>query len=156
VYTWEYDLQDPKAEVYIPDWRCKVPVFRNLLNTDMQLMEPDEFPILESRLLEIQDRMQNWKPRKVGDLLRAPYGDRFTYYTQLFALLIALIGITGIVLSIIQTVYAILVANDNSVEDVLQEMAVSLQRIESALGALLNVSEQMVLAIQGIRTNATV
>jgi hypothetical protein len=97
--------------------------------------------------------MRNWRPRRVHELFRPGYGDRFIYYTQLFALLIAVVGIVGVVLSIVQTAYAGIAANDNSVEVAIQDVVTVLQRVETTLSSLLNVSEEIVLAVHALRVN---
>lgn len=109
---------------------------------------PVAFPILGPRLANLKDRMRTWRPRRKRDLLKVGYSDRFSYYTQLFALFIAAIGTVGVVLSIVQTAYAAIATNDNSVE-----MAVD--RVEAQIAALLNVTKEIVLALQELRANGT-
>lgn len=103
------------------------------------------FPILGPRLANLGERMRTWRPRRKRDLLKPGYGDRFVYYTQLFALFIAIVGALGVVLSTVQTAYAVIVAQDNSIE-----MAVD--RVEVQMSALLNVTQQMLLAVNGLET----
>ena len=99
--------------------------------------------------------MRNWQPRKARDIFKPGYGDRFNYYTQLFALFIAVIGAIGVILAIIQTAYAIVVAKDNSVELAVQNVSSALARVEDTLLSLLNVTEELVLAIHSLRLNST-
>ena len=94
-------------------------------------------------------RMRNWRPRRKRDLFKHGYGDRFNYYTQLFALFIAIVGTIGVILSIVQTTYAVIATNDDSVE-------MSLDRMEGTLLELLNAIQEMVLVLQALRINGTV
>jgi len=106
------------------------------------------FPILRPRLVNIKERMRTWRPRRKRDLLKVGYGDRFDYYTQLFALFTAAIGTVGVVLSIVQTAYAVIATNDNSVET-------AVDRVEAQIAALLNVSQEIVLALRELRVDGT-
>jgi hypothetical protein len=67
----------------------------------------DDFGLFGGRLERIQREMHNWRPRCLRDLFRPGYGDRFIWYTQMFGLGIAGIGIFVLFLSIIQTAFAI-------------------------------------------------
>jgi len=96
--------------------------------------------------------MRRWRPRRKQDLFKPGYGDRFNYYTQLFALFIAIVGTLGVILSIVQTAYAVLVANDNSVETEIVGLS---QNLDVQLTALLNVSQEILVALQALRPNAT-
>jgi hypothetical protein len=51
--------------------------------------------------------MRAWRPQSLRHLFKPGYKDRFTYYTQMFALFIAGLGLVGVILSMIQTAYAI-------------------------------------------------
>lgn len=51
--------------------------------------------------------MQAWRPQTLRHLLKPGYKDRFFYYTQMFALFIAVIGLVTVVLAIIQTAYTV-------------------------------------------------
>jgi len=113
---------------------------------------PDAFSILEPRLANIKDSMRRWRPRRKRDLFKPGYSDRFTYYTQLFALFIAIVGTLGVVLSIVQTAYAVLVANDDSIQT---EIAAMSEKLDFQLGALLNVSQEILVALQALRPNGT-
>jgi len=94
--------------------------------------------------------MRKWRPRRIQDLFKPGYGDRFTYYTQLFALFVAIIGTLGVILSIVQTAYAVLVANDDSIQT---EIAAMSEKLDVQLGALLNVSQEILVALQALRPN---
>jgi hypothetical protein len=96
--------------------------------------------------------MRKWRPRRIQDLFKPGYGDRFTYYTQLFALFVAIIGTLGVILSIVQTAYAVLVANDDSIQT---EIAAMSEKLDVQLGALLNVSQEILVALQALRPNGT-
>lgn len=113
---------------------------------------PDAFSILEPRLANIKDSMRRWRPRRKRDLFKPGYSDRFTYYTQLFALFIAIVGTLGVILSIVQTAYAVLVANDDSIKT---EIAAMSEKLDVQLGALLNVSQEILVALQALRPNGT-
>jgi hypothetical protein len=66
----------------------------------------NDFRYFGGRLRTIHEEMQAWRPQSFRHLFKPAYKDRFSYYTQMFALFIAVIGLVGIVLSIIQTAYA--------------------------------------------------
>jgi hypothetical protein len=117
------------------------------------------FPILGSRLLNIKASMRRWRPRRKRDLFTPGYDDRFTYYTQLFALFIAIIGTIGVILSIVQTAYAVLIARDNSVQRGVNSVDMQLvqisQKLDMQFAALLNVSQEILLALEALRANGT-
>jgi hypothetical protein len=87
-----------------------------------------DFHIFGARLQELKRQMDLEQSRTLGDLFKPGYGDRFTWYTQMFALAIAVIGIIGLV---VQTVYA--------VQSYRQSTELALQALEIALKSL-NVS----------------
>jgi hypothetical protein len=68
---------------------------------------PTTFTFFGGRLETIHNEMQTWRPQSLRHLLKPGYKDRFSYYTQMFALFIAVIGLVSVVLSIIQTAYTI-------------------------------------------------
>jgi hypothetical protein len=103
-------------------------------------------------LVDIKNAMRRWRPRRKGELFKPGYSDRFTYYTQLFALFIAIVGTLGVILSMVQTAYAVLVANDNSIQT---EIAAMSEKLDFQLGALLNVSQEILVALQALRPNGT-
>lgn len=101
-----------------------------------------------------------WRPRRIADLFKGPgYGDRTHYYVPLFSLFIAFIGSLGIILLVVQTVYAVKVADDNSIETavdaVSDQVAAMSQIVEIQLAALLNVSQEILVALHALRTNVT-
>lgn len=62
----------------------------------------------------LHDEMEAWRPQTIRQLFKPGYTDRFTYYTQRFALfvagmslVIALFGLFGIGLVAVQTAYAV-------------------------------------------------
>ena len=59
----------------------------------------------------LQQQMENWKPEKRGDLLRPGYKDRFLWYTTIFGLVIASLGIISIITSIISAATGIVQMN---------------------------------------------
>jgi hypothetical protein len=67
----------------------------------------DSFKYFGRRLRTIHEEMQAWRPQSLRHLFKPAYKDRFSYYTQMFALFIAGIGLLGVILSMIQTAYAI-------------------------------------------------
>jgi hypothetical protein len=52
--------------------------------------------------------MENWKPQKKTDLWQPGYKDRFIWYTTMFALGIAALGIISVITSIISAVTGII------------------------------------------------
>jgi hypothetical protein len=71
-------------------------------------LEPlNSFKYLGDRLRTIHEEMQAWRPQSLRHLFKPGYKDRFNYYTQMFALFIAGLGLLGVILSMIQTAYAI-------------------------------------------------
>jgi hypothetical protein len=82
--------------------------------------------------------------KSVRDLAKPGYGDRFTYYTQLFALFIAAVGVVGVILSIVQTAYAAIANDDDSVQ-------LALEKMDGTLLMLLNATEEMVLALRALQ-----
>ena len=99
--------------------------------------------------------MRTWRPRRKRDLLKVGYSDRFSYYTQLFALFIAAIGTVGVVLSIVQTAYVVIATNDHSVEMAVDSVEMAVDRVEAQIAALLTVTKEIVLALQELRANGT-
>ena len=120
---------------------------------------PTAFPILGPRLANLKETMRSWRPRRKRDLFKPGYADRFTYYTQLFALFIAIIGALGVILSIVQTAYAVILAQDNSVQvavdGVESQIAALSQKLDVQFAASLNVSQEIVLALRELRGNGT-
>jgi hypothetical protein len=75
---------------------------------------PNTFTFFGGRLSNLHDEMEAWRPQTIGQLFKPGYTDRFTYYTQRFALfvagmslVIALFGLFGIGLVAVQTAYAV-------------------------------------------------
>lgn len=113
----------------------------------------DDSTLLGPRLALIRLRMERWRPRRISDLLKPGYGDRFNYYTQLFALFIALIGVIGVTVSIIQTAYTIKATNDNSLEIVILEVLSTLKRVESSIDSILDSSIEITSSLQELQRN---
>jgi hypothetical protein len=74
----------------------------------------NSFSYFGGRLSNLHDEMEAWRPQTIRQLFKPGYTDRFTYYTQRFALfvagmslVIALFGVFGIGLVAVQTVYAV-------------------------------------------------
>jgi hypothetical protein len=120
---------------------------------------PTAFPILGPRLANLKETMRSWRPRRKRDLFKPGYADRFTYYTQLFALFIAIVGTLGVIISIVQTTYTVISAKNSSVqvavEGVESQIAVLSQKLDFQFAALLNVSGEILLALKALRTNGT-
>jgi len=106
----------------------------------------DDFILLGGRLEALQRQMRDWRPRRIRQVFNPGYGDRFTWYTQMFALLIAVLGALGLFFSIVQTAYTIRSYNDT--------MRVALQSLEVALASL-NVSIEQ-LTLQKLQMNLTI
>ena len=81
--------------------------------------------------------MKAWRALTFKHLFKPGYNDRFTYYTQMFALTIAIIGLLGLILSVVQTAYTIKGIN------------VALQSLEVSLEALQLQKQQMNMAGTG-------
>jgi hypothetical protein len=92
----------------------------------------EDFSIFRERLLELKRKMDNYKTRSVGDLLKPGYGDRFTWYKQMFFLTI---GMIGLFFSIVQTACAIKSYNE-SVKLTLQGLDVAVKSLNVSLQAL--------------------
>jgi hypothetical protein len=64
------------------------------------------------------------------------YKDRFTYSTQMFAVAIAALGLTGVILAGFQTAYAIIAYYHDGEVTISQQMLDVLQAINASLGEL--------------------
>jgi hypothetical protein len=95
----------------------------------------EDFKLFRGRLEALHQEMQSWKPRRLGHLVKPGYTDRFSYYTQMFAVLIAIVGLLGLFLSVIQTAYAIISYRD-SLEVARQSLEVSIQALNVSLESL--------------------
>jgi hypothetical protein len=80
---------------------------------DGLLARASDFQLFGPRLAVIQQEMRNWRPTRASELFKPGYGDRFNWYTQMFALLIAVIGTVGLILSIAQTAIAVQTYRDS-------------------------------------------
>jgi hypothetical protein len=123
------------------------------LHEDAKLHGFANFRILGPRLANIKNRMEDWNPKSVRDLAKPGYGDRFTYYTQLFALLIAAIGVVGVILSIVQTGYAVIATRYAAMANNDDSVQLALEKIEGTLLLLLNATEEMVVALRALQPN---
>jgi hypothetical protein len=101
-----------------------------------------DFRIFGGRLQELKRHMDLQQSRKLRDLFKPGYGDRFTWYTQMFALVIAVIGIIGLCLAIVQTVYTIR-SYYESTELALQSLEIALKSLNVSLKALELQNRQM-------------
>src|SRR5271155_839488 len=140
------DLSTPLASLEVIHWRGKI--LHLLLEIRLTLYEEAkrlgfaQFDILGPRLANIKNRMEDWSPKSVRDLTKPGYGDRFTYYTQLFALFIAAIGVVGVILSIVQTAYAIISTRYAAMANNDDSVQLALEKIEGTLLLLLNATEE--------------
>jgi hypothetical protein len=113
---------------------------------------PGDFRFFGRRLELLHKQMLADQPRGYLDVLRPGYTDRFTWYTQMFALFIAFLGILNLVLSICQTVYTG-VAYRDSIRLAEQANNLSFQQLNVSILAL-NVSLQQLL-LQKVQMNLT-
>jgi hypothetical protein len=96
-----YDIppkEPDKRKIWIINWKNRT--FRNEGPT------LNHFRHYRPRLLLLRKQMSEWKPRQKRDLLTPGYNDRFIFYSTIFALGFALIGLVGVISSIISTVLA--------------------------------------------------
>jgi quinol-cytochrome oxidoreductase complex cytochrome b subunit len=105
----------------------------------------DDFVLFGGRLETLQRQMRDWRPRRIRDLFTPGYGDRFTWYTQMFFLAIGVIGLFGLILSVVQTVYAIFAYKD-SVELALKSLEIAVRSLNVSLESL---------ALQKLQLNIT-
>jgi hypothetical protein len=90
----------------------------------------NDFEIFGRRLEKLHGQVQKWKPRRLRQLLKPESSgvDRFTWCTQMFAITIAIIGLLGLLLSVVQTAYAIK-AYDDGLAVALASLNVSLKQL---------------------------
>jgi len=69
------------------------------------------FEYYRPHLALLMKQMSEWKPQRRGDLLQVGYNDRFTYYSTIFGVSIAVLGLAGVISTIIGTVVAWLALN---------------------------------------------
>jgi len=68
-------------------------------NIPLQL---EDFQFFQGRLRLIQQKMDDWRPQRVRELWKRGYRDPLTYYTFVTAIFFGVLGIVGLVASIIQ------------------------------------------------------
>jgi hypothetical protein len=66
-----------------------------------------DFPAFRFHLAYLQERMQQWKPRKFYELFTPGYFDRLSWFTAVFGLVFGVIGALSLVTSILQVALAI-------------------------------------------------
>jgi len=132
----------PACEIHVFPWND-----RALKSCGASTIPPtiDDFFIFAGRLERLQQQMRDWRPRRIRHIFRPGYGDRFIWYTQMFAFVIAIITTLSLICSLIQALYAIRTYNDS--------MNVALQSLEVAVKSL-NVSLES-LALQQLSLNMT-
>jgi hypothetical protein len=64
------------------------------------------FEYYRPHLALLMKQMSTWKPQRRGDLLKVGYNDRFTYYSTMFGVGIGILGLAGVISTIIGTVVA--------------------------------------------------
>jgi len=96
---------------------------------------------LGDRVANIHEEMQSWRPRKLRDVFIPGYSDRFTYYTQMFALVIAVLGLIGIALMVVQTGFTI--GGSYVTTEVAMQTLEVLQSLNASLGQLSLKIEQL-------------
>jgi len=67
-----------------------------------------DFRYYRGHLAVIQKDMKDWGPENFRDLLQPGYKDRFVWFATVFGLIIAAVGIIGVITSIISTAVAII------------------------------------------------
>ena len=95
--TAHLEYQDVKVE----NWRSPLPL--SGASSTPPIFE--DFQVFGPRLVTLQLQMREWRPRRIRDIPKPGYDDRFNYYTQMFALLLAVISTLGLFLSLIQTLF---------------------------------------------------
>jgi hypothetical protein len=85
-----------RRKVRVINWKDRV--FRSEVPTLAH------FRYYRPRLLSLQKQMSEWRPKRMQDLLTPGYNDRFTFYSTMFALGVGLLGLVGVISSIISTV----------------------------------------------------
>jgi len=75
-------------------------IFSPVQPSDLTLQH---FPIYGARLQGIQDKMNEWRPQRIRDLLVRPYKDPITFFAFGLAVLIGLITILTFGASLAQT-----------------------------------------------------
>jgi hypothetical protein len=58
------------------------------------------YPIYRARLENILKRMEAWRPKSICDLWFRPHTEAVTYYSWLFNLLFAVLGIAAVIMTI--------------------------------------------------------
>jgi hypothetical protein len=66
-----------------------------------------DYPAYRFHLAYLQERMQQWKPKRFSELFTAGYFDRLAWFTAVFGLVFGVIGALSLVTSIIQVGLAI-------------------------------------------------
>ena len=95
--TNHLDLED-RTKVITTTWPSEV---RN--SASRMLID---FRHYRAQLTSLQKQMENWKPHSAKELMTRGYWDGFTWFSTVFGLVIAALGVIGIVTSIMQTVVA--------------------------------------------------
>lgn len=138
----------PDSEFTFSDWGAE----NRMAQASACPPVPSDFRFFGPRLELLHKQMLADQPRGYLDVLRPGYTDRFTWYTQMFAMFIAFLGILNLILSICQTVYTGVSYRDSKN---LAEQAnnLSFQQLNVSIMAL-NISLQQLL-LQKVQMNLT-
>ena len=78
--------------------------YRDHWSGDISAVHISDFPIYGSRLQSIHQRMTDWRPLRLRDLLIRPYRDSLSYYAFRFALIFGALGLLGFVWSVVSQI----------------------------------------------------
>jgi hypothetical protein len=120
--------------IQVFSWKANDPSLKNFGSSRTPPSMTD-FHIFGGRLQELKRQMDLEQSRRMRDLFKPGYGDRFTWYTQMFALALAIIGIVGLFLAVVQTAYAVQ-SYRRSTELALQGLEIALKSLNVSLEAL--------------------
>ena len=138
----------PDSEITFSKWHTKTRMPRASACPPI----PSDFRFFKERLAFLNKEMRDDQPRGYFEVFRPGYTDRFTWYTQMFALIIAFLGILNVILSVVQTAYAG-VAYRDSKRLAVQANDLAIQQLNVSILAL-NVSLQQLL-LQKVQMNIT-
>jgi hypothetical protein len=103
---------------------------QSLAKFGRQAGDAGDFAVFGRRLERLYIQLARWKPQRLEQLLRPGSAgvDHFTWCTQIFPIILAVIGLLGIMISILQTSFAIKAYKDN--------MSISLRLLNASLESL--------------------
>lgn len=138
----------PDSEFTFEDWGTE----KQMPRASSRPPIPSDFQYFGPRLELLYKHMLADQPRTYLDVFRPGYTDRFTWYTQMFAMLIAFLGVLNVILSLVQTVYTG-VAYRDAKSLAVQANDLAMQQLNASIAAL-NVSLQQLL-LQKVQMNIT-